>query len=364
MNLKQINKRLFIYVGIVIVIVVTIIIVMMVMSGGGKLSYEKIEERLKSGAINYYGEHSDLLPNANGQRVSISAFELEQGNYITSLQKMVKGNAVCSGKVEVTKNGDNYLYSTHLNCGNDYNSAELYSVLTAESNVVTTGNGLYKINDEFVFRGESVNNYVKFGSKIWRIIKIDKTNNIKLIEEEGVKQSEAWDDRYNIERKNNSGINDYKVSRIKDYLTAMFNDEKYLTDVDRANIAYRDVCIGKRGIESGVNNNSIECATVYESQPISLLQVNEYLNASLDVNCKKTGDSQCQNYNYLSNYSRSWWSLTGDNSNTYKIYKLSSDGVVLSNASSKAVVRPAIYLSDAIMFVSGNGTSSNPYIVK
>lgn len=364
MNLKQINKRLFISVGVVVIIVIIIIIVMMVMGGSTKLSYERIEDKLKSGAVSYYGDHSELLPNTNGQKVSVSAFELEQGNYISSLQKMVKGDAICSGKVDVTKNGDNYLYSTYLNCGNDYNSVELYSAIASESNVVTTGNGLYKINDEFVFRGEDVNNYVKFGSKVWRIIKIDKTNNIKLIGDENITQSQAWDDRYNIERKNNSGINDYKVSRVKDYLIAMFNDDKYLSDADRANIAYKDACIGKRNTMSVINNNSVECTTVFESQPISLLQVNEYLNASLDVNCKKTEDTQCQNYNYLSDYSRSWWSLTGDSSNTHKVYKLSSAGVVLSTASSKAVVRPVIYLSDAIMFTGGDGTISNPYIVK
>lgn len=363
MNLSQINKRLLIYIGIVVVVVSITIIVLLIMTGGGKMSYSQIEGRLKDGAMNYYDDHKDLLPQTNGQKVTVTAYDLEQGKYIRPLQKMVKGNAVCSAKVDVIKNGDNYLYTPLLNCGSDYNSSYLYEKITGENNIVTIGDGLYKMNEEFVYRGEIVNNYIKFADKVWRIIKVDKNNDIKILAEDS-KETTTWDDRYNLERSSNSGINDYKVSRMKDYLSNMYNNTNYLSDTDKAFVVYKDICIGKRKNDSSVNDNSVECAKALESQPISLLQVNEFLNASIDKNCKKTSDLQCQNYNYLSSFIKSWWSLTGDASNTYKVYRITSSGIGLVSASSYSFVRPVIYLSGATRYAGGTGTADDPYIVK
>jgi hypothetical protein len=363
MDLKRINKHLFLYVGIIVVLIVAAIIVLLLLNGGTKLSYSQVEQRLKDAAVKYYTDNSALLPSTDGAQVSVSAYDLEEGNYISQLQKMVKGEAICSGEVKVTKNGDYYLYATHLNCGNDYNSSELHSVVVDEKNVVTTGDGLYLMNNEYVFRGENVNNYVSFANKLWRIVKVDQSNYIKLLSEVD-KPSQAWDNRFNVEHNSNVGINDYKVSRIKDYVFEMYNDKEFFSDNDRTFIAYKDICVGKRKLDQTKNDNSIECSTILEHQPISLLQVNEYINASIDSSCKKIEDSQCQNYNYLSSYNRLWWSLTADSTTTYKAYKISSGGVSVANTSSMGAVRPAIYLSNAVMFNGGDGTKQNPYVVK
>ena len=62
----------------------------------------------------------------------------------------------CTGKVIVTKNGDEYLYSPILNCGEEYQSKRLYEVVTDRSNIVISGEGLYAKEDGYIFKGENV----------------------------------------------------------------------------------------------------------------------------------------------------------------------------------------------------------------
>ena len=65
---------------------------------------------------------------------------------------------------------------------NTINSIELaLENIIANEKIVTSGYGLYAVNGNYVYRGELVNNYVKFGKTLWRIVKITSNNNIVLI---------------------------------------------------------------------------------------------------------------------------------------------------------------------------------------
>ena len=89
------------------------------------------------------------------------------------------------------------------------------------------------------------------------------------------------------------------------------------------------------------------------------------MNASLDGNCKVASNQTCANYNFLSNYERNYWTLTGDKNTTYKVFKVFSDeGLSLATASSNAYIRPVVAISDDAIYVSGNGSSKNPYCFK
>lgn len=47
------------------------------------------------------------------------------------------------------------------------------------------------------------------GEKLYRIIEITEDNELKLISTTKYQDSFVWDDRYNIEKDRNYGINDY-----------------------------------------------------------------------------------------------------------------------------------------------------------
>ncbi len=358
LNNKMVKKML-IYTGIVVLVIVIAIIVVVILTK--TVPYPEIERRMQNAAINFYKDNSELLPQTENGEVRIGLNELEE-KYIKPIQKMVKKGVICNGEVRVIKNGEDYLYIPYLNCGDEYTTIELYKVITSENNIVTSGSGLYKQGDIYSFRGENVNNYVKFAGKVWRIIKIDENNNIKLIETEK-RDSLPYDDRYNNDKGYNIGFNDFLVSRLYESLQKIYSNPENFNSIERASIVSSPLCIGKRDINETNNDGSVECSAKTDLEPLGLIQINEYINASLDQNCKKIGDASCQNYNYLHAYDKAWWTLTTDKSNSYGVYRIDTRGAEVVNASAYAAPRITLLINSNIIYKSGDGTQANPYVI-
>ena len=180
--------------------------------------------------------------------------------------------------------------------------------------------------------------------------------------------SSYYDDRYNPAKKFNSGFNDYRISRINDYLDDLYNgkkDIKILSKNDKEKLVSFNLCIGKRNEAETNNTNAIECSDVLENQMIGLLTASDYMNASLDANCKATTDKSCQNYNYLRLKETEWWLLTGNAANDYEAYIVKSNGYIdINTTSGYKKIRPTIMLNNNVMIKSGNGSASNPFILK
>ena len=120
----------------------------------------------------------------------------------------------CTGSVRVRKLETEYIYVPYLNCGESYITKELHSKVVEDNPVVSSGDGLYATGGNYVFRGEVVNNYVKLENDLWRIVKITSDGSIMLINANGLRINQPWDDRYNSTREFTSGINNYSVSRM------------------------------------------------------------------------------------------------------------------------------------------------------
>lgn len=356
MNLKKINKKMVSIVGAVLLIFILAIVIILVLESRPK-SYATIEERMRKAAIKYYEDNKESLPQNINDKVVVGLNTLEI-KYMKAVQKMVKKGVICNGEVRVIKNSDGFLYIPYLNCGNEYNTEELSKVIT--KNVVTEGNGLYKQEELYIFKGDQVNNYVKFAGKTWRIINVDASGNIKLIEQEK-RDSNVWDDRYNDDKGYNIGFNDFLISRMYDGLKSIY--EKDFTKEQRANIMSQKLCIGKRSVSEKDNTGKVECAVLTDLEPIGLIQVNEYLNASLDKNCKLIEDQSCQNYNYLNDYERVYWTLTADKDNSYRVYRISTSGGEYANATSYGVPRITLTINSNVIYKSGDGTEKNPYSI-
>ncbi len=362
---SNINKKLMTYLIIAVVAVVGIFVVIGVISmfKGNRLSFSKLESKLESAAVSYYEDHNDALPKLEGENLSIDATTLIEAGEIKSFDKIAPKGSTCTGEVVVEKNGDFYLYTPYLDCGEDYKTVNLIDKIKENNPVTTTGDGLYQIGDNLVFRGERVNNYVSFSGKTWRIIRINADGSLRLLQDD-IEFTGVWDDRYNIDRESSTGINDYSKSRLKDGLAKIYNEMGLFDDEAKSKINLKSLCIGKRYIEETNNSGSIECSNVVENQPVGLMQVNEFMVASLDENCVYADDAQCANYNYLAKYTKSTWTLNADASNTHKAFKFTGDGFSTSTASNESGFRLVIYLSDNLLYTDGDGTLENPYIVK
>ena len=362
---KKLMRMMLIVVGILVLFLIIILIISFFKSGNK--TYEEIEEELKNAAIEYYEVQSGLLPQEEGETITVKASTLADAELMKPLSELREGES-CSGRVEVTKVGDNIVYTPYLDCGDNYTTKELYKAVL-EQGIVTSGNGLYDMNGEKVYRGDDVNNYVQLDNALYRIVKVTSDNKILLIlNEMDSTLSSYYDDRYNQDRNFNSGFNDYRVSRISEYLDDLYNnklDINILNKNDKDKLTPFNLCIGKRNPTDNINNNSIECSDVLENQMIGLLSASDYMNASLDVNCKATADKSCQNYNYLKLKSIEWWLVTGNSLNNYEAYVVKSNGYLDENTTSGyKKVRPTVMLNNNVMIKSGSGSESNPFILK
>lgn len=359
------KKKLLIIAGGIIGLVVLIIIILLIYNAiFGKTSYKDIENKVLRAAKEYYGAHSELLPKNENEQVSTTDTALTAAGYLKSMSELTKGMDVsCSATVMVSYAGGEYRYTPLLNCGDKYSSKTLTSYIMNNESKVFTGEGLYDLNGELVFRGEDPNNYVKLSGKMWRIVKIQNNQAVLILNDKF--ERAVWDDRFNADRDRTDGINTYSVSRIKESLDDFYKGDN-LFDKDSKNlVSVHTLYTGKRLETDNYNDGSIEKVEFLDNQYIGLLPLYDYINASIDENCNSAITDSCSNYNYLNHFDYNWWTITADASNTYKVFRVSNDGTVESlRASSNGYARPVIYLAKDALYTGGTGTSEDPYTIK
>lgn len=367
----KLNKKMVIMLASVIGVIVVFIIVLMLFAGGGskKLSFEQIEKKLISAAESYYADNEDELPESG--TVSIDVDKLVSKGYIKDLSEYTEDDVNCDGKVNVTKIPTGYTYRANLNCGKKYSTNRLSNVITKD--IVTDGSGLYleeqvdfydinKTQKVYLFKGESVANYIKVGDFLWQIVKVYENGEIAVLGDPELFAS-AWDDKYNIEIDKRLGINDYKDSRMQtNIISNVVEDNESFLNI-KSLITTHTACIGKRDLADKSRDGSAECSKILENQYFSLLPVYDYINASLDSNCKTALDKSCYNYNYLADIDMDTWMLTGVGDNTYEVYYLSGT-VNYDEAKVRNEVRLYAHLDPNVTYISGSGTEADPYIVK
>lgn len=364
MNLKKIDKKLYMYLGIGFGIMIFLIIVILIINimVGGRVSFEVAESKMQNAAIRYYSSRSDELP-INQAEVKIEMETLVNAKLIKNFDRLLKEkDATCTGYVTIKNNNGNYLYSPYLDCGEKYKTTTLSSKIKENNPIATSGDGLYQMGENLVFRGEYVNNFVSFANKLWRIVRINSDDTLRMIEVSR-KDSYTWDDRYNVEIESNTGINDYRVSRIKDTIEEIYNNEEEFSKTDKSYIVAQDVCLGKQSEDSNIIDGSIECSDILSNQFVSLLQVNEYVIASIDNDCKKLSDRQCSNYNYIAKFDKTFWTVTAYSEKSDRVFKISTIPTI-SRASNSGGINLVIHISKDSIYSSGDGTETNPYIIK
>lgn len=362
-NLTDIQKKFIKYIVIAVGVIILLFIVLGIakLFRGNKLSFDKIESKMVSAATKYYEDNPHLLPDSDVSSTDLQVSTLVDKGYMKELAEYTEKGVDCSGKIVVLKNGSHYTFVPKLNCGGEHTTTDLVKKITAKSNIVDSGDGLYQTNNEYVYRGEKLNNYVSFAGKVWRILKITSNNEIRLIQNDTF-DSVDWDNRYNTDEKTNSGINNFLVSRIKDDLEEIYNGETFSAS-DKAKIIPQKLCIGSRQEKDTSKDGSTECKTQTEDYyPLGLMQVNEFLVASIDSGCTDIYKRQCTNYNYLANLEKRFWTITADSDSTSKVYYV--DYMPNSSrASTYANIRLVINVSGDVNYTKGNGTLENPYVI-
>lgn len=360
----KIDNKILKSMGIAIGGFIIIIIIIAIIAHGKKnksFTKEELDKKLVNLTKEYYNVNKKSLP-LEGESKTISAEHFVTSGDIKDL--ILKTGESCSGEIDVTNNNGYFLYTPFITCG-DKKPLKLVNKIIEDENVVTSGNGLYKINESYIFRGDDVNNYLSFAGRTWLILRINGDGTLRILDiTKGQKSS--WDNRYNIEKNNYAGINDFVInninSRIKDALEAIYQDETIFTSDNKAYLVNHDLCIGKRKESDTISDGSIECSNIIPNQPLGLIQANEYVQASLEPNCQNIDDVTCINYNYLANLPFQTWTITASGDNTYQAYRLYED-VKAVKASNLSGVMVVAHLHNNTLYSTGDGSELNPYIV-
>lgn len=367
---KIIKMFKIVFIALVIILVLGFIISLFTKKN---YSYSDVEDIMKKAAVNYFKDNSGKLPKTGDEVVEITADVLVSNKYMKRIDQYIKGET-CTGKVSVEKVDSDYNYTPVLSCG-DYTTTSLVDMVRKTDNIVTEGYGVYYINDEYVYRGKEVKNYVRFedSDKLWRIVKINSNNEAVLISDFRTVNPFPWDTRYNNSVQETNGIGVYHNSSISSILDKLYDNtltkEKanyyseegsILTDDAKTKLVEFKSCVGPRSRDDSSKDGSTECA-VTEKTKLSLLPVYDFLNASIDSNCTSTVNPNCQNYNYLS--SSGYWLANGDSEKTDQVY-LAATYVYRRRATSESPIRLVIHLNPNVMVQSGNGSNDEPYIIR
>lgn len=363
LNFKNLDRKMLIYIGIGLGMIFLLIIVLAILKAtvNHRINSKQFENKLKEASIKYYKDNSDKLPKKNDLNVTISIDELVSSGYIKDPNKLLKKGLTCSGNVVVSNNNGFYIYQPIIECNDDYKTKLLYQKVLEDNPIKQSGNGLYQVNDYYLFRGEELNNYVSFADKKWYILRINNDNTLKLVLIDNFNHDTVWDDRYNSSVDNYYGKNDFSISRIKEELDYYFND--IFDEKTKPLIVPKEFCNGSRSINATSIDGSIECSKHTEKIPLGLLQVNELVLASIDPECKGIYDLQCTNYNYLVNLSSSW-TMNAVAENTYEVYSLYNTIPRKYYAKEKSQPRLVLNISANALYNGGSGTNEDPYIIK
>ncbi len=356
---KKLIRNLLIITGVFVVVFI-ILLIATNKKEDKKIEYTEIEKKLVDASKKYL-EKLELLPKEVGDKVQVSSDVLISNNYIKEFDKMTS-DTNCFGTVIVQKDGEKYNYMPYLTCDN-------YETKTFENEIISKlveedgEAGVYMINNEYIYRGEVVNNYIKLGSNMWRIIKLTDDGYLKLVKEKREEIRYIWDDRYNIEDKEDNGINDFEKSRIRDSLIKIYEGYDKNSNIKKYAVP-REICVYRKSIDEAGFINNLECDEKIENSYLQLILPNDLVYGSLDSNCTNCKEQSCRNYNYFKDFFYSSWSTVADKDTTSKVYNYSLGSVSASRASSDKNIHLVMYINANNVIKDGDGSKNNPYQIQ
>ncbi|MDD3453830.1 MAG: prepilin-type N-terminal cleavage/methylation domain-containing protein [Bacilli bacterium] len=250
---------------------------------------------------------------------------------------------------------------------NPINPAGISIINIYQSNILYEGNttqGLYDMDDEYVFRGNDPRNYAKFKdtNDLWRIISINKKDYTIKLMRVSLLASNQWD--------SNSLSNFATASINSEILNNFMESNETINKVINKIESQATFNVGVVS-DNSVNIKilkSLEKANTVTSD-VGLINISDYVLASTDENCfNGFKATTCATNNYLKNtFSATTWTI---NSNGPKIWNIDSSGNLnFSDSNSLYNIYPVI-IGKSSMYVTNLdvdplliGTNTNPYIL-
>lgn len=181
------------------------------------------------------------------------------------------------------------------------------------------------------YRGIDANNYVQFSGMLWRIVKVNEDNSVKVVLDSNA-GNVIWG-------KDNTS---YQDSNVYKWLNEYFYN--HLTNPEKYIVQDASWCSSK--IESK-ENIPAECNGTPVTAPVGLLTMYEFANTMVD------------GYTYISN--TGWLLDTFGTDTAWHTFISAYRSVATEPSTSILGVKPVINLKDNLYVVRGNGTAEDPY---
>ena len=356
--LRKLDRKFLILVACLILIPLLLILFLVLAQGcsNKKTGYSKYEFQMESAAKKYLTK-IDNLPTEDGQYVVVDLSTLVENSYIKSPAKALN-DSTCTGYVGVRKD-NKVVYTSVLKC-DKYRTNTLAETL--KKDITTDSDGLYETNEGYVYKGLNTNNYISLGGVEYRIIGITNANAVKVYKVESENINIRWDFKYNVDTNTNVGINIYKDSYMLEQLNKIYDTSSKIKKV-KSHLIPVDVCVYSKGKNEKMLDKT-NCHESLESQYITLLSLDDFMNASLDPNCSDLYSKSCRNYNYLGRVGVSTWTKDTVTDNSYQVYYISNGVPSPEDTNLYYGYNIVLHVNGDSLVQSGDGTKKSPYVIK
>lgn len=230
-------------------------------------------------------------------------------------------------------------------------------------NIVNSGDGLYKEDNKYIYKGKNPNNYILINKVEYRILSLD-SNGIRVVRN-SIIEERSWDsvnvrnNEKNPYCEENIGCNAYvsngneitQDSEIHQYLETVY------AKIDSKDIVLNNNAIWQIGtVENIDDKDTVKKDVNYNTitSNIGLLNIYDYISASISDDYTKD--------NWL-NIGTSFWTLTSVKNSNNLVWKINKSGkIVTKSAEEEDGVRPVLNISSTINLL-GSGTQNDPYIL-
>ncbi len=204
----------------------------------------------------------------------------------------------------------------------------LATSIMKKASVVYEGAGIYKEAGNYLYKGEKVDNYLRFANLTWRIVKIANDNTIEIV----------LDDPINI-MAFDSNSSDFNKSDVSTYLNKEF--VKYL---DTSKLDKAVVC------EDAISDlTKLSCNDSSVSNYVKLPDISAFLNSIAEDTYMADDNDTMWLYNKKNN--KEVWYTSGYNISSTKPTEFNS-------------IKPVVTLKSTNVLLGGKGTKEDPYRIE
>lgn len=227
-----------------------------------------------------------------------------------------------------------FYYYSKQNMSIKSDSATLNGLIVSNNKLVGSGDGLHRDSDGYYFKGKVANNYVSFGNRLFRVLRINNDNTVKLVSNDLV-SSFMWGEESSYEFSNlKYWLNNTGEANSGIYYNSLPNPEEFLVKT-----SYREDIL-----DSGKVKNSKNSYSDY----VTTLSISDYILAD-----GKKGYLKNNKIFYL-------LGLTTDKENLY----VDEDGSIKNCDSLEGYgIRAVITLKNDLAVASGDGSVEKPFVV-